>query len=142
MLFVDASNDYVMTKREVMKKGQSESFVDDQGDLIWIALPGKWKLKLQKRGLCLAKDSQGNVIVFKKDDVLGKTKRYDSIYSFEKIEVAGDRFLISPQINNSDLRTLSKYLRLKFDKINKKRKSLLTMFLELFFPKKRVLAFN
>ena len=142
MLFIDASNDSLVLNREVMKKGQNESFVDDQGELVWISLPSKSKLKLQKRGLFLAKNQDGNVIVFKKNDPVGQTKRYDNSYSFNSIVVDGDRFLISPQLNNKDIRALSKYLKLKFEMINKNRISLFDSVLKFLFPKKKVLAFS
>ncbi len=137
MLYIDASNDYAITKREVMVKGQTESYVNDNGELVWISLPAKLKIKLEKRDIHLAKTFDGRIVVFKSDDAVGTQKRYENSFGFSYLNVGQDRFLVSPRLNGGDIKVLSKILDLNLELANRSSKSLWMELLDVLAPRQK-----
>lgn len=95
---------------ELQRKGIS--YCNNKGELIWLALPRKTKLHLERRSILAAKDTRGYIILFKRNDAVDQNNNYRESYHFHETQVGNDYFAFSNNFTHQDYRCIAKYLKI------------------------------
>lgn len=112
---IDGSKDPERIARETLnqklqKKGIS--YCSNKGELIWLALPRKIKMHLEKKSILAAKDSRGCIILFKQGDAVDQNNNYRESYRFYEAQIGNDHFAFSNTFTRQDYRHVAKHLKM------------------------------